>query len=316
MSGMIFNRETSIRATNNQLSLDDFRQLTTNRKGNAGTLKLVKDGSGNITGLKCAQHHSLRKLKNVFESVSVDEAQDLQTQLKDLVEKEVTSILDQKLANLSASSRADKLKSLISLLDKDMSIEGSRHQIVPLKRTQIEQVLLKIDQLKKMDAESMRLYGAEAINRALGNAGTFTEADVSALSARGGKPEIGFEEAFEKAKTGLYEIEGDNDLSGKAWGKLFDKLFGSGPDSVPRKRAIIDKLIVNEEVTVDESGRLNLEKKRRGSMLFTGMRNILNAIHKPENYGSFAAGLGVENRTETFAKECFSILFFENLTEE
>ena len=242
MSGAVLNRDTSIKATDNQLTLDDFRKLTTNRKGNAGTLKLVKDASGNVTGLKCAQHHSIRKLANVFESVSAKDAKELHTQLKDLVEKELEAILGQKLGNLPSFNRKDKLNSLISLFDKDMSIEGADHKIVPLKRTQIEQVLLKLDQLKKMDGESMRLYGPEAINRALGNAGSFAEADVRALQARGGKPEIGFEEAYNKVREGAYEINRDDELNAKAWGKLLDKLFGSGPDSVAKKQHILCEL--------------------------------------------------------------------------
>ena len=316
MSGVVLNRDTSIKATDNQLTLDDFRKLTTNRKGNAGTLKLVKDASGNVTGLKCAQHHSIRKLANVFESVSANDVKELHTQLKDLVKKELEAILDQKLGNLPSFNRKDKLNSLISLFDKDMSIEGADHKIVPLKRTQIEQVLLKLDQLKKMDGESMKLYGSEAINRALGNAGSFAEADVRALQARGGKPEIGFEEAYVKARNESQELVGDDDLCGKAWNRFFDKLCGSGAASVAKKQSIIKELCVNREVTVDESGRLNVEKRLQDSMLYNGMRRILNAIYEPGEHERFATLLGVEGRSETFAKECFSIFFLENLTKE
>ena len=262
MSGEIHNTRTTVAVTDGTLTLDNFKELTTGRNVNQGTLKVVREG-GQITALKCSKHHIWRTVHNP--SVSLTDADNLKNELTGVLDRELRGIFDKeefknlpqsRLAGLEKKRQAI-LKGFEKLMENDIQREDPKTKkkmmTAGVQRTTIKVIIDYVDKLKGLSADKLCEYDTKALGRLLkGKDATGIQNDEAALHSVRTERAKAFSNALTAVNTAdlnnLKQV--GNAFLRDCYPKIAKAAAGRG--GVPQTLTSILEKFTNDNLTKDE----------------------------------------------------------------
>ena len=164
---------SSVTATNNILTLNDFRQLTVNRDVNKGTLIVRRDAQDpkKIVGLECACHHAVFKSWNKPELITDEMRNDLTDSFRYVVNGALDEIgktlKDGTAGKKVGAALKNKIDSRIAALKEAFSsvIDGAteKSDLRALPRTVIGNLVVALDELNRFSVEDLETLSVEEL---------------------------------------------------------------------------------------------------------------------------------------------------------
>lgn len=264
------NTATRVDVANNTLTLDNFRELTVGRKHNLGTLKLVKDKQGNITGLRCSKHHFLTTYMDPSQKLS--DAQELRDELAKVVDRELKGVFDPSkeefrgLPQARIDELAKKQEKLLAQFKKAfMDIEHdnsymNRKIVDGIQRSTIKTVVELLDGLKKLTAEKLLNYDVKTLAKVMVQRGVESTADLDKFNAAREECESACGVVAEASLDELKEV--GNDFLRNCFQKIRE--VGENPDAEQGGNSKLEAI----NAVLRENGIETLHLDDRGKLAF------------------------------------------------
>lgn len=174
-----------------------FRNLTVDRSHTLGTLDLVKNSSGQITELKCKNHHFLKFWGNDARSVTMESANELRRAFEQAVDYELQKFFDQVLnkdetrknvgvTEVERDVLLGKMKAVKESFHKAIFPQGCETKKIEFSRKDIRDIVKNVDALIGKDKLSVQVLLAADVDELCKMASDSTAAENVEYIRQGG----------------------------------------------------------------------------------------------------------------------------------